>query len=136
MRKMPSGRPWKGGPLQTMKDQANTRKKQKICILHYQRNIDWGARTLITCLKMRYLVKDNFLICLTNLLHRFLSTKIYYLYPRDLDEVFVDYLQQRLRQMRPSSSKWKRCLPKGPHTNASTVSAPRTRQRASTRLLH
>ncbi|GJN06751.1 hypothetical protein PR202_ga24507 [Eleusine coracana subsp. coracana] len=85
-----------------MKDQANTGKNQKIRILHYQRNVDWGARILISCLKMR-----------------------------DLDEVPVGYLQQRLRQMRPSSSKWKRCLPKCPHTNASVVSAPRIRQRTS-----
>ncbi|GJN31459.1 hypothetical protein PR202_gb19859 [Eleusine coracana subsp. coracana] len=38
-----------------MKDQANIEKNQKIRILHYQRNIDWGARILILCLKMRYL---------------------------------------------------------------------------------
>ncbi|GJN41480.1 hypothetical protein PR202_gn00862 [Eleusine coracana subsp. coracana] len=71
-----------------MKDQANTWKNQTIHILHYQRNVDWGARVLISCLKMR-----------------------------DLDELPVGYLQQRLRQMRPSSSKWKRCLPKCTHIN-------------------
>ncbi|KAK3123318.1 hypothetical protein QOZ80_8AG0628540 [Eleusine coracana subsp. coracana] len=36
-----------------MKDQANTGKNQKIRILHYQRNVDWRARILISCLKMR-----------------------------------------------------------------------------------
>ncbi|GJN37101.1 hypothetical protein PR202_gb26025 [Eleusine coracana subsp. coracana] len=36
-----------------MKDQADIRKNQKIHILHYQRNVDWGARILILCLKMR-----------------------------------------------------------------------------------
>ncbi|KAK3129524.1 hypothetical protein QOZ80_6BG0481030 [Eleusine coracana subsp. coracana] len=35
-----------------MKDQANTGKNQKIRILHYQRNINWGARILISCLKI------------------------------------------------------------------------------------
>ncbi|KAK3155200.1 hypothetical protein QOZ80_2BG0200150 [Eleusine coracana subsp. coracana] len=35
-----------------MKDQADIRKNQKIRILHYQRNVDWGAQILISCLKM------------------------------------------------------------------------------------
>ncbi|GJN38223.1 hypothetical protein PR202_gb27246 [Eleusine coracana subsp. coracana] len=95
-RKTPSRRTHKRGRLQTVKDQANTRKNQKIRILHYQRNIDWGAQILISCLKMRA-----------------------------PDEVPVGYLQLRLRQMRPSSSKWKRywALQQGSSSSCRTADA-------------